>query len=450
MVVLGLITAALIPLSVASPRARALSGLLMLTLLAWAFSTNRDVIQWRVVLWGLGLQFLFALFVLRTPMGAGFFQGVDHALAAVLDFSEQGARFIFGDLIFNNVPVGTGAAGTNDPITPTGMVARSGAFFAFNVLAAIIFVSSLMTVLYHLGVMQWVVRSAAWVMHRTMGTSGAETLATAGNVFVGLMEAPLFVKPYISGMTRSELNALMVGGFATVSGGTLAAYVGMLSPHFPGIGGHLVAASVMSAPAALAVAKLMVPETSVPETADSTALTVETSDVNVIDAAARGASEGLKLALNVAAMLIAFLALLHLMDALVGVAGGWVGLEGLTLSGILGGVLRPVAWMVGVPWAEAGVVGQLVGVKTVLNEFVAFLQLQEIVSGGSVLSERSATIATYALAGFANFGSVAMQIAGIGEIAPERRQDLAQLGLRAMVGGLLAALMTASVAAMLI
>lgn len=431
-------------------RARALAGLALLLVVAW-LAGGRARVPWRLVAWGLALQLAFALFVLKSPVGAPFFRGVDHALNGALDFAEEGARFVFGDLVLNNVPVGAGTPGTNAPIAESGdTVARTGAFFAFNVLSTIIFVSSLMTVLYHLGVMQRVVRGAAWIMQRTMGTSGAETLATAGNVFVGLMEAPLLVKPYIARMTRSELMALMTGGFATVSGGTLAAYVGMLSPYFPGIGGHLIAASVMSAPAALLVARLMVPETGVPETAGSVPPTLERPDVNVIDAAARGASEGLWLALNVAAMLIAFLALLHLADAVVGWGGGLVGLEGLTLSAILGALLRPVAWVIGVPWAESAAVGQLVGVKTVLNEFVAFVQLTEIVGRGDVLSPRSATIAAYALAGFANFGSVAMQIAGIGEIAPGRRQDLARLGIRAMIGGTIAALMTAAVAALLL
>ncbi len=432
------------------PRVRAALGLCLLAGLAWALGGGRRPVPWRVVLWGLALQFGFALFVLRTPVGEGFFQGVDHVLHGVLDFSEEGARFIFGNLIYNNVPVGAGTAGTNDPVAADGTVGRTGAFFAFNVLSTIIFVSSLMAVLYHLGIMQRLVRGAAWVMQRTMGTSGAETLATAGNIFVGLMEAPLFVRPYIAGMTRSELMALLVGGFATVSGGTLAAYVGMLSPYFPGIAGHLIAASVMSAPAALVVAKLMLPETRAPATSGSLAMNVERTDVNVIDAAAQGAAQGLLLAMSVAAMLLAFLALLHLLDALVGLVGGLVGLAGLTLSGMLGWTLQPVAWMVGVPWSESATVGQLIGVKTVLNEFVAFLQLADLTASGGELSPRSVTIASYALAGFANFGSIAMQIAGIGEIAPERRTDLAQLGLRAMVGGTLAALMTAAVAAILL
>ncbi|HSR41727.1 MAG TPA: nucleoside transporter C-terminal domain-containing protein, partial [Longimicrobiales bacterium] len=421
-------------------RLRSLVGLVLLTLLAWALSTNRRVVSWRIVLWGLGLQLAFAFLVLRTPVGAAFFQGVSHAVDAVLHYAEEGAGFVFGDLIHNNVPVGPGEAGTNAPLeAQSEMVARTGAFFAFNVLPTIIFVSSLMTVLYHLGVMQWVVRGAAWVMRRTMGTTGAETLSAAANIFVGQLEAPLVVKPYVQRMTVSELNAVMAAGMATISGSTLAAYVGMLSGRFPDIAGHLIAASVMSAPAALVAAKLMVPETGEPETRDGVSIALESPDVNVIDAAARGAAEGLRLCLNIAAMIIAFLALVYMADGLVSWVGGLVGVEGLTLSGLVGMALRPVTWIVGVPWADAGEVGRLFGLKTVLNEFVAYLELAGILEGGAAggvgLQPRSALLASYALAGFANFGSVAMLIGALGEMAPDRRHDLARVGLRAMVAG---------------
>jgi len=412
-------------------RLRSLLGLVLLVGLAWAFSTDRRVVHWRIVLWGLGLQVALAFVVLRTPAGAAFFEGMNHAVEAVLHHAEEGARFVFGDLIYNNVPVGVGEAGSNAALEErTDMVARTGAFFAFNVLSVIIFVSSLMTVLYHLGIMQWVVRGSAWVMRRTMGTTAGETLATAANIFVGQMEAPLVV--------------------ATISGSTLAAYVGMLSGYFPDIAGHLIAASAMSAPAALVVAKLMIPETGEPVSDPDGGMELETPDVNVIDAAARGAAEGLKLSLNIAAMIIAFLALIHLLDGMVGWAGTLVGLEGLTLSGMLGRALQPVAWMVGVPWADAAEVGRLVGLKTVLNEFVAFLELAGMLEGGGGLSPRAVLLASYALAGFANFGSIAMLIGTLGEIAPDRRHDLARIGLRAMVGGAIAALMTASVAGVLV
>jgi CNT family concentrative nucleoside transporter len=318
------------------------------------------------------------------------------------------------------------------------------------VLPTIIFFSSLMAVLYHVGIMQKAVKGVAWVMQRTMGTSGAETLTAAGNIFVGQTEAPLLVRPFIERMTISELTAVMTAGFATVAGGVMAAYVGMLVGTFPDIAGHLMAASVMSAPAALVIAKLMVPETEEPETAGKLEISVARPDVNVIDAAARGASEGLYLALNIGAMLIAFIAFIYMFNGLLGWAGGLVGIEGITLEMILGWLLAPLAWIMGVPWADAPFVGSLMGVKTVLNEFFAYIQLGSTLAGPHELSPRSVVIATYALAGFANFSSIAMQIGGIGSLAPARRHDLARVGLRAMIGGSLAAFMTATVAGMIL
>ena len=430
-------------------RGRSLVALVLLAALAWVIGYRRRVIPWRVVSWGIGLQILFAVLVLRTNVGVLFFQGVDQAINAVFGFAVEGARFIFGDLVYNNVPVAFGAPG-NGAVTPLpGMVAQTGGFFAFNVLPTIIFVSSLMTVLYHLGVMQRLVGAIAWVMGRTMRTSGAETLATASNIFVGLMEAPLTIKPFVERLTPSELMAVMTAGFATMSGSLLAAYVGMLSGLSPGIAGHLIAASIMSAPAALVVAKLMLPEAERPETS-TPSIEVDRPDVNLIDAAARGAGEGLWLAIRVGAMLIAFLALLAMINGVVGWAGALVGLGGLSLEGMLGVVLAPVMWLVGVPWTDAFVVGELVGLKTVLNEFVAYLRLAELLADGTSMAPRSVILATYALAGFANFGSIAMTIAGIGEIAPSRRHDLARFGLRAMIGGSIAALMTAAVAGVLV
>ncbi len=434
-----------------STRFRSLLGFLLMAAFAWGMSVNRARIPWRVVLWGMGLQLLFAIFILRTPMGAWVFHQLNEIVVALLGYTVEGARFIFGDLVFNNVPVGEGEAGTNAPVDPeTGRVARTGAFFAFNVLPTIIFFSSLMTVLYHIGIMQWVVKGFAWIMQRTMGTSGAETLSAAGNIFVGQTEAPLLIKPFVERMTMSELMAVMTGGFATVAGGVLAAYVGMLVAFFPDIAGHLMAASVMSAPAALVVAKLMVPEEGTPETSGSLRMDLEKPDVNVIDAAARGAGEGLHLALNVGAMLLAFIALVALANGMLGWAGGLVGLEALSIEGILGTLLAPVAWILGVEWADAAQVGSMMGVKTVLNEFVAYLQLSTLLGGGAEISTRSIVIATYALSGFANFSSIAIQIGGIGGIAPSRRHDLSRLGLRAMIGGSLAAFMTAAVAGMLV
>ena len=430
-------------------RLRGFLGLALLTAGAWALSVNRRRIPWRIVLWGLALQLIFALLILRTPFGAGLFGAANDVILAAVGFTLEGASFLFGDLVWNNVPVGVGDPGNGGFAAEGQYVARTGAFVAFNVLPTIIFFASIMTVLYHLGVMQRVVGGIAWVMQRTMRTSGAETLSAAGNIFVGQTEAPLLVKPFVDRMTRSELMAVMTGGFATVAGGVMAAYAGMLVGFFPDIAGHLMAASVMSAPAALVVAKLMVPEEEKAETAGELRTKLERPDVNVIEAAARGASEGLKLALNVGAMLLAFLAMIALLNAVLGWGAGLVGIEGLTLERILGWLLAPVAWMMGVPWEEAAPVGSLMGIKTVANEFVAFLGLAGEMADGQ-LSPRAATIATYALSGFANFSSIAIQIGGIGGIAPRRRQDLARLGLRAMIGGSIAAFMTAAVAGVLI
>jgi concentrative nucleoside transporter, CNT family len=431
-------------------RLRSLGGLLLIGLLAWGLSVDRKRIPWRVVGWGLALQFGFALFILKTPMGAGLFALLNTLVVALLGFTVEGARFIFGDLVFNTVPVGTGEAGSPVMEETPGMVARTGAFFAFNVLPTIIFFSSLMSLLYHLGIMQLLVRGVAWVMQRTMGTSGAETLSAAGNIFVGQTEAPLLVKPFVARMTNSELMAVMTGGFATVAGGVLAAFVGMLVMYFPDIAGHLIAASVMSAPAALVVAKIMVPEDGEPETATGLGVDLERRYVNSIDAAAGGAAEGLHLALNVGAMLLAFIALIAMLNAGIGWVGGFAGLPDLSLEGILGAILAPLAWMMGVTWADASTVASLMGVKTVVNEFVAYLQLSALLGGEVSLEPRSVIIATYALSGFANFSSIAIQIGGIGGIAPQRRQDLSRLGLRAMVAGSLAAFMTATIAGMLL
>ena len=432
------------------PRLRSLIGLLALAGTAWALSVDRSRIQWRVVGWGIGLQIVFAVFILKTPVGAGIFDAASAAVVALLGFTVDGARFIFGNLVFDNVPVGTGPVGQGQFTELPGQVARTGAAFAFNVLPTIIFFSSLMTVLYHLGIMQRAVKGVAWVMQRTMRTSGAETLCAAGNIFVGQTEAPLLIKPFIDRMTMSELMAVMTAGFATVAGGVLAAYVALLLVYFPDIAGHLLAASVMSAPAALVVAKLMHPEREVPETHGTLEVSVERPDVNVIDAAARGAGEGLFLALNVGAMLLAFIALVALVNGLLGWLGGLVGFADLTLELVLGWLLAPLAWLMGVPWSDAPAVGSLMGVKTVLNEFVAYFQLAGTLSEGSGLEPRSTIIATYALCGFANFSSIAIQIGGIGSIAPSRRQDLSRLGLRAMIAGSIAAFMTATVAGMIL
>jgi CNT family concentrative nucleoside transporter len=435
-------------------RLTSLFGTGLLVLLAWLLSTDRRAVDWRVVAWGIALQFAFAVLVLRTAAGHVFFSAVNDAFVRLLDFSQQGARFVFGNLVDNNVPVGTPAgrppAGAPLPAGSVTAWARTGAYFAFGVLPTIIFFSSLMAVLYHFRVLQGIVRAFAWAMRRTMRTSGAETLAASANIFVGMTEAPLMVRPFVAGMTRSELLCLMAAGFANTAGGVMAAYVGLLGPYVPGIAGHLLAASVMSAPAALAFSKILVPETEQPATRGDVAIDVKTPDANVIDAAARGASEGLSLALNVGAMLLAFIALIALVNAGVGWVGGLLGLPGLSLERILGWCLAPLAFALGVPARDAVEVGSLLGVKTVVNEFVAYLQLANGLREGVQLSPRSVVIASYALSGFANFASIAIQIGGIGAMAPERRHDLSRLGLRAMVAGAFATFQTAAIAGMLV
>ena len=431
-------------------RLRSILGLALLVVIAWGLSVDRKNVHWRIVIWGISLQILFAFFILRTSIGADFFDVINTVVIALLGFTVDGASFIFGNLVYENVPVGSGSVGQGEFSEMPGQVANTGAFFAFNVLPTIIFFSSLMTVLYHLGIMQLAVKGVAFVMQRTMRTSGAETMCAAGNIFVGQTEAPLLIKPFVERMTMSELMAVMSGGFATVAGGVLAAYVGILMVYFPDIAGHLIAASVMSAPAALVVAKLMYPENGKPETSENLEVSIETSDVNVIDAAARGASEGLFLALNVGAMLLAFIALMYMMNGLLGWLGSQVGVDGLTFELILGWLLAPLAWLMGVPWADAPMVASLIGVKTVLNEFYAYLQLAAILGSEHDLQPRSIVITIYALSGFANFGSIGVQLGGIGGIAPSRRHDLARLGLRAMIAGSIAAFMTATVAGMIL
>ncbi len=433
-------------------RLMGLVGMGTMIAIAYTMSNNRSKINWRLVGMGLGLQAVFGFIVLKTAFGSALFTGTNRVFTRLLGFTEDGARFIFGNLIHNNVPIGlpAGAPETMSPMVESSeLYANTGAFFAFSVLPTIIFFSALMSVLYHLGVMQWIVRGIATVMQKTMRTSGAETLSAAGNIFVGQTEAPLLIKPFVDKMTLSELNTVMVGGFATIAGGVMAAYVGMLSPYFPDIAGHLITAAVMNAPAALLISKILVPETGVPETKDSLSVNVEKKDANVIDAAANGAGQGLQLALNVAAMLLAFVAIIYMIDFGVGALGGLFGKPDLSLRMIFGWVLSPLAFLMGVTWADAPTVGSLIGLKISLNEFFAYLQLAGTLNNPDALSPRSTVIVTYALLGFANFSSIAIQIGGIGGIAPERRGDLSRLGLKAMIGGNLAAFMSASLAGML-
>lgn len=426
-----------------------LLGIATMLAIAAALSYDRKRIDWRLVGMGLLLQACFAVLVLKTGPGRAFFDAVGGVVTGLLKFQEQGARFVFGNLVQSNVPVGMpGPNGVLDGAA--GYVANTGAFFAFNVLPTIIFFSSLMSVLYYLKVMQVVVKGLAWVMQKTLRTSGAETLSASGNIFLGQTEAPLLIKPFVRSMTPSELITVMVGGFATVAGGVMAAYIGILSGYFPGIAGHLLAASVMNAPAGLFISKMLLPEVGTPVTRGSLRMEVESTDSNVIDAAASGAAQGVQLAINVAAMLMAFVALVALLNFGLGWLGGLVGYPEMSLQHILGQLLRPIAWVMGVPWHDTAYVGGLIGLKTALNEFVAYAQFGADLARGVALEPRSAVIAAYALLGFANFSSIAIQIGGIGGLAPERRGEIARFGLRAMIGGNLAAFISASMAGMLV
>lgn len=382
---------------------------------AWAISTDRRKFPWRIVLWSLGLQTVFALLVLRSPVGAAALSGAADLVDLALRQANAGIELVFGPLADRE---------------------RFGVILAVTALPSIIYVASVFSVLYHLGVLQRLVAAMAWLMMRTLGTSGAETLAASANVFMGQTEAPLIVAPYLERMTRSELHAVMVAGMATVSGGMLAAFIALgVDARF------LLAASLVNAPAALMMAKVIVPETAKPETAARKAKLAGGREVNLIGAAASGASAGMKLVLNVVAMLIAFLSLVALVDLPLGALG-------LSLSGILGFVFTPVAFLVGAPPAEAAAVGAMLGKKLILNEFVAYLDLAALRAEGA-LSLRSEVIATFALCGFANLSSVGIQIGGIGAIAPGRKSDLARLGLRALAGGTLATLVSAAIAGML-
>lgn len=433
-------------------RLMGLVGIATMLGLAVLLSYDRKRIDWRLVGSGLALQALFGVIVLKTGPGKAVFNAVGRAITGLLGFQEEGARFVFGNLVQSNVPVGLPGPGGSLDAT-AGFVANTGAFFAFNVLPTIIFFSALMSVLYYLGIMQVVVKGIAWVMQKTLRTSGAETLSAAGNIFLGQTEAPLLIKPFVKTFTSSELNTVMVGGFATVAGGVLAAYVGMLQGTFPNIAAHLLAASVMNAPAGLILSKIIRPEVGEPLTRGTLKLEIERTESNVIDAAAGGAAQGVQLAINVAAMLMAFVALV----ALLNFGLQWVGTSVLGLSGtplslqyLLGQLLRPLTWVMGVPWQDSTYVGGLIGIKTSLNEFVAYAQFAGDLGSGISLAPRSAIITTYALLGFANFSSIAIQIGGIGGLAPERRGEIASLGLRAMIAGNLAAFMSASLAGMLV
>ena len=417
-----------------------LFGLAVLIGIVWLFSNNRRAVDWKLVSTGVILQIAFAALVLLVPGGREVFDALGHGFVKILSFVTAGSTFIFGNLM---------------------NVETYGFIFAFQVLPTIIFFAALMGVLYHLGVMQFIVRIMALAITKVMRVSGAETTSVCASVFIGQTEAPLTVRPYIPKMTESELITMMIGGMAHIAGGVLAAYVGMLGGGDPEqqafFAKHLLAASIMAAPATLVIAKILVPETGEPLTRGTVKMEVEKTTANVIDAAASGAGDGLRLALNIGAMLLAFIALIALVDAplkwfgeVTGIAS-WLG-QPTSLATLLGYLLAPIAWVIGTPWEDATVVGSLIGQKVVINEFIAYTQLASILNGqvpNVALSPQGALIATYALCGFANFSSIAIQIGGIGGLAPERRQDLARFGMRAVLGGSIATFMTATIAGVL-
>jgi len=409
-------------------------GLAVLISVAFAFSRHKKSIDWKQVAAGVGLQIVFAVIVIMVPGGREFFDAISRVFVKVIDFAMVGGQFIFGDMT---------------------SFEKFGFIFAFQVLPTIIFFASLMSVLYHIGFMQKIVQGMAWVMQKALGVSGSESLSVAANVFIGQTEAPLVVRPYISKMTESELFTMMVGGMATIAGAVLAAYIAMLGGADEAqrlfYARHLLAASVMAAPATIVIAKLLRPETEESLTKGTVHLEIEKTATNVIEAAANGAADGVKLSLNVAGMLLAFVALITMINFPLAWFGVFTGIESfageeLSLSLILGYLLSPLAWIIGVPWSEAKIVGGLIGEKIVMNEFIAYLHLGQI---KDTLSEHSVLISTYALCGFANFSSIAIQLGGIGGLAPNRRSDIARLGLRAVLGGTLATMMTATIAGVL-
>lgn len=414
---------------------RALLGIVAFCLFAWAFSSARRRFPWRVVVLALALQGVFAGLILRTDAGYRLFQGAGDFMVRLLDVVEPGTHLVFGVL--------ADASALERVFGPgAGMVFA----FAAKGLMALVFFAALMAVLYHLGVMQFVVWCIARVMKATLGVSGAEAMAVAAEIFVGPTESPLAIRPYLAGMTRSELHAVMVGGFATIAGTVLAIYMGILGPE---LAPHLLTASVMTAPAAFVTAKILLPELERPSTLGSFPLRIERSASNLIEAAASGAQDGIKLALNVAGMLIAFMALVNLVNWPLGWLGGELGLErGLSLQRIFGWLFAPAAWLMGIEgWHDSQLVGTLLGTKLAVNEFVAYLDMRTLLTGPSGFEHpRSAAIATYALCGFANFGTIGIQLGGMAVLAPNRLSEVSGLALRAMLGGTLATWISGAVA----
>ena len=437
-------------------------GLLILLGIAFLFSNNKKKVNWKLVVTGVGIQIIFAIFIIHSENLRGWFfplgwpkdviNWMGAAVVSLLGFTMEGAEFVFGKLAINSGPESLGF------------------FFAFQVLPTIIFVSCLTSVLYYLGILQLVVKGMAWVMSKLLGTSGAESLSNAANIFVGQTEAPLLIRPYIKAMTNSEILTIMVGGMATIAGGVMASYIQMLGQSFADARGialaqaqitfavQLLAASVMAAPASLVISKIIYPEIGEPVTKGDVKLKVEKNASNIIEAAASGASDGLQLALNVAGMLLAFIALIALVNYLLTGLGDILNLNSylqtefgqpLSMQLLFGLILKYLAFGIGVPWNDSLQFGSLIGTKVVLNEFVAYLDLATLVKNGA-MSEKGVMMATYALCGFANFSSIAIQIGGISPLAPERRKDISALGLRAVLGGTLATLMTATLAGLLV
>ncbi len=410
-------------------------GLCSFVALAWAFSANRKLFPWRTVLWGIALQFGFGLFILKTPWGAAMFSFVGSAVQQLIRFSNEGTKFVFGPL--------------GDDSSMASAFPANPLVFAVIVTGTIIIVSSLSSVLFHWGILQKVVRGIAWIMRRAMNTSGSETLSASANIFMGQTEAPLLIKPYIPRMTRSELQCMMVGGMATIAGGVAAVYtkLGVDAGHAD-MAGHLLTASVMNAPAALLISKVLLPETEESETRGIAPKDPPRPSVNTIDALCRGASDGMMLSINVLAMLIGFVAMVALANYLLALPQTLAGVaHPVSWQTLFGWVNAPFAWLMGIPVKDCLTIGQVLGERIVLNEFIGYVSLT---NSNIVVDPRSFAIATYALCGFANFSSIAIQVGGIGSLAPERRGDMARLGARAMLGGLLATYTSACIAGILI
>ncbi len=397
-------------------------GIGILLGIAYLLSENKKNINSKTVLWGLGLQIFFALVILKTPIGRPLFSFFDTAITKLISFADTGSEFLFGSQVD-----GVGFHPAFESV-------------AFRLLPTIIFFSALISVLYHYQIIQTIIKLFAHIMQKTMVTSGPETLSVSANIFVGQTEAPLMIRPYINTMTRSELAAVMIGGFATAAGGVLAIYAKWLDT-IPGIAGHLMSASVMSAPAALVVAKIMFPETNYSSN-EEVNLNEENPSANAMDALGNGTIVGLRLAVNVGAMLISFISIIALLNY-------FLGLFGFSIETILGSIFKPLAWSMGIPWSESSAVGSLMGKKIVFTEFVAFADLKSLIDS-DLISERAAIIASYALCGFANFGSIGIQLGGIGGIAPKRRKEIAQLIFKAMIGGAIASWLTATLAGILL